>query len=163
MLRPTLILICCGAALLLAGCGGGGSSSQHLSAAEFRAQANQICSELQTDEKPDLGSSTKAAVDRNLTRIDAALTKLDGLDPPASDQKRYRDLLTRFRRSVAFVRANQAHLIQLTRELRKNPSDTTTLAQYQQLVSHFTGDVRVAGADAKALGLDVCSKGLTGA
>ncbi len=162
MLRPTLLLICCGAALLLAGCGGG-SSKKHLAAAVFGPQANQICSDLQTDEKPDLGSSTKAAVDRNLTRIDSALTKLNGLDPPAADQQRYQDLLTRFRRSVAFVRANQAHLIQLTRQLRKDPSDTTTLAQYQQLVSHFADDVRVAGSDAKALGLDVCSKGLTGA
>jgi hypothetical protein len=161
-MRATLIISCCGTALLLAGCGSGSGSTQQLSPTAFRTQANQICRDLRTSEKPDLGSTTKAAVDRNLTRIDDALTKLDALNPPASDKQQYRDLLTRFRRSVAFVRANEAHLIQLTHQLQKNPSDTNVAAQYQRLVSHFAGDVRTAGADAKKLGLSVCATGFLG-
>jgi hypothetical protein len=161
-MHATLAILCCGTAFLVAGCGGGSSSSQQLSPTAFRTQANQICGDLRTDEKPDLGSTTKEAVDRNLTRIDDALTKLDALNPPASDEQQFRDLLTRFRRSVAFVRANEAHLIQLTHQLQKNPSDTNAAAAYQRLVSHFASDVRTAGADAKKLGLGVCAKGFLG-
>jgi hypothetical protein len=66
MLRPTLVFVCCGAALLAAGCGG----SKQLSQAEFQAKANHICSDLSRREKPDVHSTSRAALDRNISRLD---------------------------------------------------------------------------------------------
>ena len=160
MSRSILILTCLGAVLLAAGCGG--SSSHGLSEAAFRSQANHICSDLTRREKPDLASTAKASVDRNLDRIDSAVSKLEALDPPTRDETRYQALLTSFKRSVAFVRANERRLITMTQRLRANPSDSRTTAQYQHLVRPFVQDVQRAGTDANALGLTTCANGLSG-
>src|SRR4029077_2282450 len=78
MRRPTFVLVCCGAALLAAGCG----SSKQLCKGEFQAKANHICSDLRRREKPDVSSTSRAALDRNISRLDSALSDLNGLHPP---------------------------------------------------------------------------------
>src|SRR5947209_1838987 len=112
MRRSAFALVCSGAVLLATGCG---SSSHQLSKGEFQGRANHICSDLIHREKPDVNSTSKAALDRNLGRLDSALSDLDGLHPPASDEGRYRALLTNFRKGVAFFKANESILILLTR------------------------------------------------
>ena len=165
MRRPILVLFCAGAALLAAGCGGGGGSSgggQPLSHSELQSHANDICTKLKQEEQPDLASSSKDAIDRNLGRIDSALSDLQRLEPPQQDAARYKDLLTRFRRTAAFVKANEARLIRLTNALKAHPSDSRTDAQYQALVRPFVEEAKRAGADATALGLQACAAGFTG-
>ena len=132
------------AVLLATGCGSTTSSSDQLSRTEFRARANHICSELIRREKPDVNSTSKDALDRNLGRLDSALSDLDGLHPPAGDEGRYRALLTNFRKGVAFFRANESILILLTQQLQKHPSDTATAARYDHLVRPFVHDIRAA-------------------
>lgn len=159
MQRPTLVLVSCGAALLVAGCG---SSSHQLSKAEFQARANHICSDLIHREKPDVNSTSKAALDRNLGRLNSALSDLNGLHPPAGDAGRYRALLQNFGRAVAFFKANESILILLTRALQKHPSDTATTARYDQLVRPFVHDIQAASSKATALGLTACASGFSG-
>jgi hypothetical protein len=159
MSRSVLVLFCCAAVLFTAGCGGG---THRLSEAAFRTRANHICTDLSRKESPDLASTSKAGIDRNLARIDSALSQLERLHPPASDEQRYGDLLTRFKRSVTFVKANEERLIEIARKLRADPSDRQTFAQYQRLAGPFIRDVRTAGTDAKALGLPACASGLSG-
>jgi hypothetical protein len=157
-----LVLLCSGAVLLASGCGGSGGGGHRLSEAAFRVRANHICTGLTRQEKPDLSSSSKASVDRNLGRIDDALGQLEGLRPPAGDEARYHALLTRFKRSVAFVKAKEPLLIELTHQLRSHSSDSRTMARYQRIVRPFLRDVARAGADARALGLGACANGLSG-
>jgi gas vesicle protein len=162
--RSILVLYGSAAVLLAAGCGGSSTSrsSQQLSASEFRARANHICNELNRQVQPDLASKSKAAVDRNLGRIDSALAQLKSLNPPASHRATYRDMLTNFQRSIAFVKTNEGHLILLARHLRAHPTDVRAKAEYQQLVRPFAQSAGLAGAAARALGLNACASGLTG-
>jgi hypothetical protein len=158
MLRPTLVFVCCGAALLAAGCGG----SKQLSQAEFQAKANHICSDLSRREKPDVHSTSRAALDRNISRLDSALSDLNDLHPPASDAARYQALVTNFKKGVDFFKANESILILLTRQLQKHPGDNATAARYDQLVRPFVHDIRQASAAATALGLTDCANGFSG-
>jgi hypothetical protein len=158
MLRPTLVFVCCGAALLAAGCGG----SKQLSQAEFQAKANHICSDLSRREKPDVHSTSRAALDRNISRLDSALSDLNDLHPPASDAARYQALVTNFKKGVDFFKANESILILMTRQLQKHPGDNATAARYDQLVRPFVHDIRQASAAATALGLTDCTKGFSG-
>jgi hypothetical protein len=160
MSRQALVLVCCGAALIAAGCGG--SSSHQLSKAEFQARANHTCSDLIRREKPDVNSTSRAALDRNIARLDSALSDLNGLNPPASDAGRYRALLQNFGKAVAFFKANESILILLTRQLQKHPNDAATSARYAQLVRPFVDDIRAASAAATALGLTACASGFSG-
>ena len=161
MPRSILILSCLAAVLLAAGCGSGGGSDT-LSKAEFQRRANQICRQLTRQEQPDASSTSKAGLDRNLHRIDSALSQLEDLDPPATDAQRYRSMLASFKRSDAFVKENELRLIQLAHQLQLHPSDVHTRAQYEQLVRPFVENVRVAAAAAKQLGLEDCVTGFTG-
>jgi len=161
MSRSILVLFSLGAVLVFAGCGGG-SGDNRLSETAFRSSANQICTGLTRQEKHDLATTDKASLDRNLGRIDSALSKLKGLRPPAKDEARFRALLARFKRSVAFVRAKEPLLIQLTHQLRAHPSDARTMARYQGIVRPFLQDVAQAGVDARTLGLPACASGLSG-
>lgn len=156
-----LILFCLGAVLLSAGCGGGGGDKR-LSRPEFQRRANQICTDLRRREKPDLGSTSKAGVDRNLNRLDGALNDLARLNPPAADESRYRTFLHQFRRGVDFARAKEPLLILLTRQMRAHPTDSHTAAQYDTLVRPFVEDIRVAADNAVALGLTSCANGFGG-
>jgi hypothetical protein len=160
MPRRTLVFVCCGVALIAAGCGG--SSSQQLSKAEFQARANHTCSDLIRSEKPDVNSTSRAALDRNLARLDSALSDLNGLHPPASDAGRYRALLQNFGKAVAFFKANESILILLTRQQQEHPNDAATSARYAQLVRPFVDDIRAASAAATALGLTACASGFSG-
>jgi hypothetical protein len=164
MPKSILILLAAAAVVLSAGCGGsgGGSSSHRLSAAAFRSQGNQICTDLNRQEKPDIGSTSKAAIDRNLDRIDSALGKLKDLEPPTRDESHFRAMLKHFEQSVAFIRSHEVGMIHLTQQLQKHPSDATTRAQYQSLVRPLVQEVQLAARNATALGLTVCSTGLTG-
>jgi hypothetical protein len=159
MYRPTLTLFCLAAVLLSTGCGGGSSSSDRLSQAEFQTRANQICNKVRGHEKP---STSKEGTDRNLGLVESALSDLQGLRPPTKDEARYQDLLTRFKRALAFVKANEARLLSLGERLRANPSDTLTAAAYRRLVQPYVKEAQRAGADATALGLTACANGLTG-
>ena len=162
MYRPTLTLFCLAAVLLSTGCGGGGgssSSSDRLSQAEFQTRANQICNKVRGQEKP---STSKEGTDRNLSLVDSALSDLQGLKPPTKDETQYQDLLTRFKRALAFVKANEARLLSLGERLRANPTDPRTAAAYRQLVQPYVKEAQRAGADATALGLTACASGLTG-
>lgn len=160
MRRSAFVLVCSGAVLLATGCGS--SSSQQLSKAEFQARANHICSDLTRREKPDVSSTSRAALDRNISRLDSALGDLDGLHPPASDAARYQALLTNFRKGVDFFKANESILILLTRQLQKHPGDNATAARYDQLVRPFVHDIQQASAAATAVGLTECAKGFSG-
>jgi len=162
MRRSILFLSCAGAVLLAAGCGGGGVGGKRLSRTEFRSQANHICSDLNRKEQPDLGSTSKAGIDRNLDRLDSALSDLDRLNPPAADEARFRAFLRDFKRSVAFFKAKENLLILLTRQLQAHPSDSHTTARYEALVRPFVQDIRAAAESATALGLTACANGLTG-
>jgi gas vesicle protein len=159
MRLPILALFCSAVALLAAGCGG---SSNRLSHAQFQAKANHICSQLNKQEQADLSSNTKGAVDRNLTRINSAIGQLKGLRPPADNEARYQELLKSFEQTTAFVRANESQLIELTRKLRASAQDSQDFARYRRLVRPYLQQLRIAGADATALGLTACAKGLTG-
>jgi hypothetical protein len=161
-MRLSILVLFSVAVLLLTSCGSG-DGSHRLSEAAFRSRANHICSELTRQEKPDLGSTSKVAVDRNLGRIDSALSQLEGLRPPAHDEQRYRAMLTSFKRSVAFVKANEPRLIQMARDLRSHPSDRGGFMRYARLFRPFLQEVAIAGNDAKALGLGACATGLSGA
>jgi len=161
MYRSILVLFCLGAVLLPTACDGSGGG-QRLSEAAFRTRADHICSELNRKEQPDLATNSKAAIDRNLGRIDSALSQLKSLQPPTRDKARYQHLLTSFQRSVAFVRAHESTLIHLTDQLRIHPSDPHLTGQYQSLVQPFVQEVRLAGADANALKLNSCANGFTG-
>jgi hypothetical protein len=154
-----LALFCAAVVLLAAACGG---SSSRLSQARFQAKANHICSELNRQEQPDLSSNEKDAIDRNLGRIDSALGQLRGLRPPADEETRYQELLKSFERTTAFVKANESQLIELTRKLRASASDPQDSARYGRLVRPYVQQLRIAGADATALGLSACANGLTG-
>ena len=156
-----LALFACGAVLLSTACGGGGGG-QPLSETTFRSRANNICKDLTRQQQPDLTTNSKAAIDRNLGRIDSALSQLKRLHPPARDESRYRHLLTSFQRSVDFVRSHEATLIRLTDQMRAHPSDSHLTAQYRTLVRPFVLEIRLASTDAKALGLSACAKGFTG-
>jgi hypothetical protein len=161
MPRPILILSCIAAVLLAAGCGSGGSKS-NLSKAEFQSRANQICRQLARQQRPDVSSTSKAALDRTLHRIDSALSRLEALDPPAADAQRYQTLMASFRRSVAFVRENELLVVQLGQQLQANPADLRTRARYEHLVKPFVRNIRVATAAAQDLGLEDCVAGFTG-
>jgi hypothetical protein len=70
--------------------------------------------------------------------------------------------LTRFKRALAFVKANEARLLSLGERLRANPSDALAATAYRRLVQPFVQEAQRAGADATALGLTACASGLTG-
>lgn len=162
MYRLTLTLFCLGAVLLATSCGSGGgssTSSDRLSEAEFQSRANQICTKVRGQEKP---STSKAGTDQNLSLVESAVNELQDLKPPTKDKARYQDLLTRFKRTLAFVRANETHLLSLSKRLRANPSDALAGAAYRRLVQPFVQEARLAAADATALGLTACANGLTG-
>ena len=162
MSRWILLLICSGAVLLSTGCGGGEGGGDRLSRPEFRSRANHICTDLNRREQPDLGSTSKAAIGRNLGRLDSALSDLARLHPPAAAESRYRAFLRDFRHSVAFFREKEPLLILLTRQMRAHPSDSRTTTRYQALVRPFVQDIRAAADNATALGLTACANGLTG-
>jgi hypothetical protein len=155
------VLFCAGLVLLAAGCGGGGGDKR-LSRAEFQKQANHICAKLTEQEKPDIGSTAKAGIDRNLDHIDSAVSDLERLQPPAADQARFRHLLKTFKRTVAFVKEKEVILIRLTKQMQTHPSDSRLTAQYQTLVRPFIHDAQSLGTDANALGLTDCANGFTG-
>jgi hypothetical protein len=161
MRRLILVLFSAAAVLLSAGCGGSGGD-QRLSKSEFQSRANQICTDLRHREQPDLGSTSKAGIDRNLDRLDDALDDLARLNPPAADESRYRTFLDNFRRGVDFAREKEPLLIVLTRQMRTHPSDTHTTERYETLVRPFVEDIRVAAENAVALGLTACANGLSG-
>ena len=160
MSRWILLLICSAAVLLATGCGGG--SGDRLSRSEFQSRANGICTDLNRKEQPDLGATTKAGIDRNLERLDSAVSDLARVNPPAADERRYRAFVSSFKRSVAFFREKEPLLILLTRQMQAHPSDSRTTARYQTLVRPFVEEIRVAANNATALGLDKCAAGLTG-
>ena len=162
MRRLLLLLFLAPIVLLSAGCGGSGGGDQRLSKSEFQSRANQICTDLRRREQPDLGSTSKAGIDRNLDRLDDALNDLSRLNPPAADESRYRTFLDNFRRGVDFAREKEPLLITLTRQMRAHPSDTHTTERYQTLVRPFVEDIRVAAENAVALGLTACANGLSG-
>jgi hypothetical protein len=163
MSRWILPLICSGAVLLATGCGGSGSGGgDRLSKPEFRSRANQICRDLNRKEQPDLGATSKAGIDRNLARLDSALSDLARVNPPAADEARYRAFLRNFKHSVAFFREKEQLLILLTRQMQAHPSDHHTTARYQALVRPFVQEIRVSADNATALGLTACATGLTG-
>jgi hypothetical protein len=162
MRRATLLLLCTGLALLAAGCGGGSGGGQTLSHADFQSQANHVCAKLSQQEKPDIGSTAKSSIDRNLDRIDSAVSDLERLQPPAADQARFRHLLATFKRTIAFVKAKEVLLIHLTKQMQSHPSDSHLTAQYQNLVRPFIHDAQSLGTDANALGLKDCATGFTG-
>jgi hypothetical protein len=162
MSRLILLLICSGAVLLATGCGGGSGGGDRLSRTEFRSRANHICTDLNRKEQPDLGATTKAGIDRNLSRLDSAVDDLEGLNPPAADEGRYRAFVRNFKDSVAFFREKESLLITLTRQMRAHPTDSRTTARYEALVRPFVAQIRVAAENATALGLTACAKGLTG-
>jgi hypothetical protein len=153
--RSILVLFVCGVALLSTGCGGGGGSSHQLSAVAFRNRANHICSELSRQAK----ASSSADTQQNFARIDAAVGRLEALNPPARYAQRYQRLLSDFKQTVAFVKANRERLIQLAKQLSSNPSDTRTLHRYQRLVRPFESELHLARFEALALGLPDCANG----
>ena len=163
MRLATIVMLCAGLALLTAGCGGsGGGDNQRLSHSEFQGRANHICTKLRQQEQPDIGSTAKSSIDRNLGRIDSAVSDLERLQPPQADQARYRHLLKTFKRTIAFVKAKEPLLIRLTTQMQAHPSDTHLTARYQSLVRPFVRDAQLLGVDANALGLEACATGFTG-
>jgi hypothetical protein len=161
MRRPIPILFCLAAVLLASGCGSGGGD-RTLSKAEFQSRANRICRQLSRQEQPDVSSTSKAGLDRNLHRVDSALNQLEALHPPAALARRYQTLLASFRRSDEFVKENERRVIELAHQIQKNPADTRARARYEQLVRPFVANLQGAAAAAKDLGLTDCLSGFNG-
>jgi len=157
--RSLLVLFACAAVLLAAGCGGG---SNRLSETAFRSKANGICKELSRQEKADVSSTEKAAVDRNITRLDAAVRKLDGLRPPAGDERRYQDFLTSFKKAEAFLKAKEPRVIALGSRVQSGTATPSELVAYRQFVRPFLKHTQAAAAAATDLGLADCANGLSG-
>lgn len=158
MRRATLLLLCCGVILLTAaGCGG----SHRLSESDFRTRADRICRTLSRQTASNT-SFSNAAFKQRISEIEAAVGDLARLDPPASDQARYQDLLTNFRSSATYLKVNRQRMILLLRHLTSNPTDARARAQYTRIVNHFEHGAHVAAADATALGLGDCATGLSG-
>jgi len=157
--RSILVLFACAAVLLAAGCGGG---SNRLSETAFRSKANGICKELSSQEKADAPSTAKAAVDRNITRLDTAVHKLESLRPPAGDERRYQDFLTSFKKSEAFLKAKEPRVIALGSKVQSGAATPSELVAYQQFVRPFVQHIQAAAAAANDLGLADCANGLSG-
>jgi hypothetical protein len=87
-----LLAPCC--ALALAGCAG-----MPASATAFQAQANRICTKINTSPYLD----TKSRFDRDLRKTKAGLDELARLHAPAKEERTYRALLTHMRRIYVFT------------------------------------------------------------
>jgi hypothetical protein len=159
--RSLLVLFACAAVLLAAGCGGGSSSHHRLSAVAFRNRANHICSDLSRQAKASAGSTSKADVDKSFARIDAAVGRLEDLNPPTLYAQRYQELLTNFKQIVDFVRENRDRLIQMSNRLNSHPSDKRTAQRLQQLIRPFEQKLQRAASDARGIGLPDCANGFT--
>jgi hypothetical protein len=157
--RSILVLFACAAVLLAAGCGGG---SSRLSETAFRTKANGICKDLSRQEKADAPSTAKAAVDRNITRLDEAVRKLERLRPPAGDERRYKDFLMSFKQSEAFLKAKEPRVIALGSKVQSGAATPSELVAYQQFVRPFVQHIQAAAAAANDLSLADCANGLSG-
>jgi hypothetical protein len=152
--------------LLCAACGSG-----TLSASDFRHKANGICTDLQK-QTSSLNSLTKRSLDRGIASVGTAITRLQRLRPPGSEQQTYRDFLNRMRLILAFIKVNEPKLIAIEHEIETVKSAPTTRAGARQfehiaqrmrgLVAQIGGEVRIAKRDARALGLHVCGAGISG-
>jgi hypothetical protein len=145
--------------VLAAGCGGG---SNRLSETAFRTRANGICKDLSRQEKADAGSIEKAAVDRNITRLDSAVHKLEALRPPAGDERRYQDFLASFKKSEAFLKAKEPRVIALGSKVQSGAATPSELVAYREFVRPFVEHIQAAAAAANDLGLADCANGLSG-
>jgi soluble cytochrome b562 len=159
--RAAALLAACTAVGAVAGCGGGSHPSHHgVSHTGFSARANLICTNLTAKEKADPAATTEAAVRTRLAQIDAAVVQLQQLHPPASEDKRYQDMIAAFKRGDAYFKANLHRLFQLAKNGgSRNPK---ALAQYNKIASHLGSLLQLAAADATALKLRGCAKGFGG-
>jgi cytochrome c556 len=155
-----VLLAACTAVGAVAGCGGGSHPSPRVRHSDFRARANAICTNLTAKEKGDPPATTEAGVRTKIAQIDAAVAQLQQLSPPASEHKRYRDMIAAFKRGDAFVKANVHRLFQLAK--KAGPNNPKALAQYNKVATHLGSLLQLAAADATALKLRSCAKGFGG-
>lgn len=153
-----MVACACGSALAVTGCG-----SQRSSDAALHTQANRICGEVHRQNR-SVDFSSSSGFSRGLAGMRAGVERLARLHPPSSGAPAYRDLLANLRDINRRLDVNEAELLRLQRRLRESlgPSTTRTIKRLRGLVSPVEGDGLRAAADARALGLGVCTTDLSG-
>ncbi len=111
MNRASLTALLLLSALLCGGCGGA-----RLSAATFHAKGNRICRQIQRKTE-SINDPTTRSFNTGLRAVDAGITQLRELRPPASDATAYAQFLDRLSRTFARVREDEPRLLALEREL----------------------------------------------
>ena len=161
----TLVLF----ALMCVSCG-----DTRLSEAAFRAKANAICRQM--NRRASAGGLTTRAPHSRIATIDTGIAQLAKLKPPARDAVRYGVLLGRLQRLLAFAKARAPQVALLYKQQEKamprRASDYDArigVHRFEQLARRITAltrpaarDVRIAGADARALHLPACDASASG-
>ena len=151
-----LALLCSAIALLAAGCGNGAP----LSRPDFIVQANTICRTLTDQEHADPRTDPATTFNNTLGYLKDAVGKLDKLNPPATSQAPFKDMMTHFHSMLTFLDKNTAFLVALTVHLQQNPRDTKALDRFQTFIKPFDDDAAAAKSDAETLVLPACAAGL---
>ena len=153
MRRSLLASSACAVALALGACGGGGGGeAEELTAAQYRAQAKQICTEADraTQRVQQPTRATPQAIADYLRQLlapnDRATQRFQQLDPPAELQDAHDDALRANRRGSEEVK-------RLVQRLENGDDPREVLAGAQERIRSLT---REANAAAGRLGVPEC-------
>jgi hypothetical protein len=132
---------------LISGCGGSSSPST-LSASEFRAKGNAICTEairrLHAIGTPTSESQFAPYLKKTVPLAEEEDSKLAGLDPPASYSQPLKEALSQSRQTASLINGF-----------------TAKLASKQVKVSAFSGFAKQLGPLEKKINADYTNAGLT--
>lgn len=154
-MRRALLLVL--VVIVAAGCGGGGSSGasggggERLSASAYAAKADSLCRKYNQETKT-IGQAKNLqdvadAFDRALPILEKALTELQGLKPPKSEQ-------AKVARWLAQSQVLKNDLVKMRDRARAND-----LPGVRAVFTRAAADARLANRFAADLGMKVCSKG----
>lgn len=148
----TLGAVAIGSMSLLAGCGGDDepAAAATLSAAEFRTQADAICTSSKAAVK-ELGEPDPADLPgffaKGLAITGEQITKLRALAPPT-------ELKADFDAALGFLDEQQAAITAATEKITSNPTDVEAIIT--EASPAIDAAEQKADEKAKALGLTVC-------
>jgi hypothetical protein len=155
--------------LYVVGCGSSG-----LTEAGFGGKANSICREL--NRRATNGQLTSANLQARISDIEVGIARLAKLKPPAREKATYADFLQRLRHLLRFAKDSGPRLLALTQQLERAMPSRVSRHSARHAVVRFKHvarliaslekpvqtDVRLAGADARALHLTACAIGASG-